>query len=254
MTVIPVFTSHYSVGSSLLTLDEPGKGKAGGPVSVFDLAKEAGLKEVVLCDSRPDGFVAAYKASTKLGVKLCFGLKLVVCANADDKSEASLRTESKVVVFARDTQGYHDLVRVWNRASTAGFYYTSRTSYEWLKEGWTDHLMLALPWASSFIARNTLTFNTIVPDLPAAPWVFKEVDTELPFARLIDGAIDRYAAETPAARVQPVKSIYYATDADFKPYIVFRAIHHKTSFARPKIEHLSSPRFSWQSWRVLTNR
>jgi DNA polymerase III alpha subunit len=251
MSILPIFTSHYSVGHSLLTLEEPGKGKAGGPVSVFDLAQSVGLKEVVLVDGRPDGFVQAYKVSTKMGVKLCFGIKMVVCANAEDKSDDSLRSESKAVVFARDTEGYHKLVSVWNRASTAGFYYSARTSWAWLKEQWSDHLLLALPWASSFIARNTLTFNAIVPTLPAAPWVFKETDTDLPFARLIDAAIDRYVADTPGAQVVPMKSIYYARDEDLKPYVVLRAIHNRATFERPKVDHLSSCAFSFQRWRTL---
>lgn len=249
---LPVFTSHFSIGQSLLTLEEPGKAKAGGAVSVFDLAKEAGLREVVLVDERPDGFVAAYKTASKLGAKLCFGLKLVVCANADDKSDASLRTESKVVVFARDTQGYHDLVRIWNRAATTGYYYQPRTCYAWLREQWSSHLLLALPYFSSFIARNTLTFDAIVPDLPIMPWVFKEVESELPFARLIDGAIDRYAQDNGAPVVE-TKSIYYPDTASFKAYMVLRAIANRSTFARPKIDHLSSSTFSWEAFMRLTN-
>ncbi len=253
MSVLPLFTSHYSLpqNGSLLTLEEPGKAKPGSPVSVFDLAKQGGLKEVVVVDDHIDGFIQAYKTAAKTKTQLIYGLKLTVCADGDIKDEASLGTESKVIVFARDTEGYHKLVSIWSRAATQGFYYQARTSWAWLKEQWSDHLLLALPWASSFIAKNTLTFNRIVPDLPCAPWVFREVGTELPFARLIDAGIERYVKESPA-EVQEVKSVYYNRRADFAAYQVMRALGNRgASFAMPNVDHLSSDAFSFEAWQAL---
>ncbi len=253
MSVLPIFGSHFSLpqNGSLLTLEEPGKAKLGGPVSIFDLVKEGGLKEVVIADDRPDGFISAYKVSTRLGIKLCYGLKLVVCADADIKDDASLTTESKVIIFAQDTDGYHKLVSIWSRAATRGFYYTQRTSWAWLREQWSGNLLLALPWASSFIAKNVLSFACIVPDLPCAPWVFREINTELPFTNLIDSAINRYIKENPIAQVQDTKSIYYTHKADFIPYQVLRAVGNRSSFACPNVDHLSVDTFSFEDWKAL---
>lgn len=252
---IPVFTSHFSIAQSLLTLDEPGKAKAGAPVSVFDLSQSAGLKEVVLVDEKIDGFIAAYKAATKLGVKLCYGWKVVVCADMAVKDEASLGTQSKVIVFARDTQGYHDLLRLHNRATVDGFYYTPRLDWATLRALWTDRLIFALPWASSFIAKNVLTFSRIVPDLPATPWVFREVATELPFARLIDGAIGRYVKDN-VAQAQDVKSVYYSRRSDMEAYMTLRAKGNTSkgggaTFNAPGIDHLSSDAFGFDSYLAL---
>ncbi len=260
MSVLPIFVSHYSLPQqgSILSLEEAGKAKPGGPVSVFDLAREGGLKEVVLVDDRIDGAIQAVKSAEKAKVRLCFGVKMVVCADANDKTEASLATQSKVIVFARNgapnaqgiPHGYSKLVSIWNRAATTGFYWSARTSWSWLKEQWSDDLVLALPWGSSFIAKNTLTFNRIVPDLPCAPWVFRERATELPFAPLIDAAIDRYTKDN-AAQVQDVKTCYYARKADFLPYQVLRAIGARESFAAPGVDHLSADTFSFDDWKVL---
>ena len=120
-----------------------------------------------------------------------------------------------------------------------------------MKEQWSDNLLLALPWASSFIAKNTLTFNRIVPDLPCVPWVFREVNTELPFARLIDAAIERYVVESGAV-VQDVKSVYYSRRADIEPYIVMRALANRSTFNAPNVDHLSSDAFSFEAWQALT--
>jgi DNA polymerase III alpha subunit len=260
VSVLPVFGSHFSLPAAggILTLEEPGKSKAGGPSSIFDLAIEGGLKDVILVDERIDGFMSALKGAKAAKVKLCYGLKLTVCADATVKDDASLLTESKVIVFAANGEpnaqalpkGYSDLVRIWNRAATTSHYYQPRTSWADLKELWTDNLVLALPWASSFIAQNVLTFRRIVPDLPARPWVFKEVGSGLPFARLIDGAIDRYVKDNPA-EVQEVKSIYYARAQDFAAYQVMRAVSNRTTYNAPNVDHLSSSAFSFENWQAL---
>lgn len=251
MTVTPVFTSHYSVGEgSLLTLAEPGKGKAGSPQSVFDLTQSVGLKEVALVDTKIDGFIEGYKTSTKLGVKLCYGWKVVVCADMAIKDDASLQTESKVVIFCRDTQGYHDLLKLHNRATCAGFYYRPRLDWVTLCALWTDHLILALPYFSSFLAVNQLTFRRIVPDLPVKPWVFKEQAHDLPFGRLIDSAIDRYVADNPAEVIQ-TKQVYYPSRAHMEAHMTIRAVNERSSFASPNVDHLSSSAFGWDTYLSL---
>lgn len=250
----PLFVStlSYPDQGGILTLDDPGKAKPGCAFSVFDLVKEGGLKELVLVEEHPDAMISAFRGCEKLGVKLCFGLKLVVCADALAKTDESLHTQSKAIIFCLNEEGRHDLIRIWNRASTEGFYYTARTSWAWLTEQWTPNLTLALPFFSSFIARNRLSFDRIVPTLPARPIVFKEVGSDLPFAPLIDGAIDRYVADNPAD-VLECKTIYYARRADLEPFIVYRAIGERSTFDAPNVDHLSSAEFSWEAYKELTS-
>ncbi len=261
MTITPVFDSHHSIGSGcLLTLEEPGKAKPGNPISVFDLATQGNLKEVVLCSERIDGFMQAYKTAIKLGIKLCPGIKVVIAPDMTIKDDASCRAESKVAIMALNTQGYHDLLRIYSRAWTDGFYYVGRADWNLLRELWTPNLGLALPFFSSFIAKNTLTRAQIVPDLPAIPWVFREVGSQLPFAPLIDAAIDRYldgTGEMARAQVVPVKSVYYAKRADLKPYTVMRVLdkHDKrASYDAPGVDHLASAEFCWESFCELQRR
>jgi len=252
--ILPLFTSHYSLTSSLLTLDEAGKAKPDGPQSVFDLAQSVGLKEVVLIDSKIDGFVQAYKSAEKAKVKLVYGLKLCICADMSIKDDPSLKTESKVIVLIRNTAGYSDLIRLWNRAATDGFYYQARLDWATLKSFWTPNLILALPFFSSFLAVNTLTFNRIVPDFPVAPVVFREIGSELPFAHLIDRAIDSYVAEAGIAAedVVETKTVLYKSRSDFPAFQTLRCIGERTSFEKPNIDHLSSDAFCLESWKELT--
>jgi len=248
--ILPIFTSHYSIGNSILKLDEAGKTPKGNPVSIIDLAKENGLKQVIVCDDRIDGFLEAYRNTQKAGIQLIFGLKVCMCADMQDKSEESLKTEHNIIIFIRNSQGYNDLIRLSNRAWTDGFYYVGRLDAKTLKEFWTDNLGLALPFFSNFIAKNSLSFSNIVPDFPVKPTLFKETDSGLPFAPILDAAVDKFAGEQ-GLEIQPVKSIYYASAADFMAYQTFRAIHNHAEYARPSVDHLCSDKFSFQAYKEL---
>lgn len=255
--ITPCFTSHYSVSKSLLTLEEPGKAKGGtahsGPVSVFDLATEGALDSVTLVEDRIDGFTAAYKASVKAKVKLCYGLRLTVVSDAADKTEGSLRNESKVVLFMLNTAGYSDLIRIHNRATTEGFYYEPRTDWGTLKALWTPNLMLALPFFSSFIARNTLSMASIVPSFPARPVVFKEVGSELPFAPLIEGAISAFCSSGGCDEIISTKTVLYPTRAHFKAYQIARCLGNRSKWDKPNVDHLASDAFCFESYQQLTH-
>lgn len=250
--VIPLFTSHYDMDhSSVLTLEEAGKTPAGGPTSVCDIAREQGLKTVVLVSARIDGFIEAYKHIQKAGLAhLVYGVKLTLCADETDKTDASRATESSVIIFIRNTAGYSDLIRIYNRAWTTNHVGYGRTSWRELRALWTPNLALAIPFFSGFIARNALTFNSIVPDFPCAPTLFKEIDNGLPFAPIIDEAMDLFARQH-GLSVQPVKTIYYRDSAAFDAYVTFRAIGNRAEFARPQVDHLCSDRFSFEAWRAL---
>lgn len=268
--IYPIFTSHYSLnGKSLLTLKPPGESKPGGAVSVFDMVKEINLKEVILKENRIDGYISAYKQADKLGVKLCYGIQLTTCADINDKTIDSRKTESDIIVFMKSYQGYLDFIRIWNRAwgHEGHFSYRiggndhayGRADWTLLKQYWTENLMLGLPFFSSFIARNTLTFNQITPNFSSFypnPWIFKEINSGLPFAFLIDNAIDRYVAAqsdaTLAAQsVVKSKSIYYWSRADMEAYVTFRAIANKGDYDSPNVDHLSSPEFCWEAYKEL---
>lgn len=249
-TPLALFSTHYSYGTSILTLEEAGKTKAGNPTSVCDLVANHGLKQVVIADTKIDGFIEGHKNLSKIDVQLIFGIKMTVCADMTDKSEESLKTESNVIVFIRNSQGYSDLIRIYNRAWTDGFYYQGRADWRALKALWTDNLSLALPTYSSFLFKNQMTFSNIVPDLPVKPTVFREMDSGLPFAGLVDKVITEFAARE-GLTVQPTKSIYYASGADYPAYATFRAIGNRGEFQRPNVDHMCSDQFSFEAYQRL---
>ena len=260
-SVLPLFRSHYSVGKSLLTLEEPSTAPNSGPVSVFTLAQEAGLSEVILIDDKIDGLIQAYKSAGKAKTKLIYGIRLVVCADMANKTPESLTTESKVVILVKDFDGYKDLIRIWNRAWGREGHFTFRDwSYgraDWalLKEFWTERLILALPFFDSFIAKNTLTFAQITPNLPVQdPWIFEEEKSGLPFESLISKAIDQYVGEGDHGARLLSKTILYRNREDFRNYIVFRALNEGGVWDNPECKHLCSAEFCMEAYKELAQK
>lgn len=247
--MIPLFTSHYSLGESILTLDS--KPLEGGPESIINIIKENKIGRCVLVESKMDGFFEAYKNIEKVGAELFFGLKIIVCKDHEDKSEKSLDTESKVIIFAKNTQGYHDLIKIYNRAWTENFYYKGRTSWKQLEALWTDNLLMALPFFSSFLAINATTFNCVIPNLFTSPIIFREINSGLPSESVINSEINNFNAEKKYME-QDVKSIYYKKYSDFKKYICYRAILNRATFSSPNVDGLASQNFCLEDFHNLS--
>lgn len=266
MKVLPIFRSSYSYGGlSLLTLEESGLAKPGNPLSVFDCAKEADLREVVILDDRIDGFLHAYKTAKKENRKLIYGLRLVVCPDMADKTPESVNNESSIIIFVRNYQGYKDLLKIQSRAwGHEGFfscriggkeYSHGRTDWDLLKKFWTPNLVLAFPFFSSFLAKNTLSLSSITPDLSffKSPWFLRETDSGLPFEHLISEALGNFLDSHPEIRTLPSKTICYPKKSDMETYITFRAHSAKGNFGNPEVRHLASDNFSFEDWKRLNN-
>lgn len=258
--IIPLFSTSASLKQgSIFTVEKAGTmekaGRTKAPISLCDLAKAEGLSRLHLVESNFVSFMTAYKNLKEVGCDLSFGLKLVVCADMADKSDASTKTESKIVVFMRDGSAYKPLIQLYSRAATEGFYYVPRIDWRTLCALWHPSLLLALPFYSSFLAQNTTTFSSIVPQLPQAEHlVFREVGQDLPMDPLIAAAVDTYLKETPGATEQRVKSVYCATRAHCKPFMVWKCIlnrHRGSTWDKPNLDQFTSREFCWQGFKEL---
>ncbi len=255
--IVPLFSTAASrrQGGSFTVEKAGDKAKMGrkrGPVSLCDLAKAEGLKRMWLVESSFVNFMSAAKNLAEVGCALHFGLKLTVCADAADKTEASFKTESKVVVWMAG-DGSTDYVRLCQLFTKAneGFYYVPRVDWKTLCAMWGDDLLLTLPFYSSFLARNTLTFSSIVPEMPCQPLLLREVKQGHPHDGLINAAIDRYVEATKAP-VRDVKSVYYPTRKLAGAFLCWRAaLERNSTFSAPNMDQMCSREFSWEAYREL---
>lgn len=252
MEVLPLFKSQYSVGKSILTLAALDRLDRDYPVSIFDIAKEHKLVETVLVDDSISGFLEAHQNAKKAGIKLIYGLKLRCMEDIKNKSDVSLKTIHKVIIFIKNTEGYKDLLKISSVATKDGFYYKPNIDMTHLKSMWTPNLLLAIPFYDSFLFNNALYGFKCVPNFFTNP-LFLIENSRLPFDGIMQKRVENYA-NSMGAEVLPARSIYYYRKDDFIAYLTFRCINERTALEKPEFDHMSSDRFSFEEWENQQKR
>ena len=220
--MIPLFKSHFSIGKSILRIDD-----------ILSLTKD--LKKVYLVEDSMTGFPEAFR---KLNERLCFGLRFSLYN--EDQSEES---ESKMIAFADGDLGAKELYKL----HTKSFDY--KTTRPW---DYTKNLQYAVPFYDSFLHKNLTTFSNCVVDLPSDVSFIIE-DNNLPFDCLIKDKILSYCKNRKNEIVN-AKSIFYENREDvlaFQTYklICNRRIGRSYDLSNPGLDHFGSDEFCFESWK-----
>lgn len=234
---------------SILTLEEPSKPEDFDDTaseSIIDLCLKNNLSELFLVDDNMSGLITAEKNAVKKNLKFRFGIKLICCENLEDKSNDSLNTQHKIIIFAKNPLGYEKITELYSKAATDGLYYKPRIDCKFLKEKWDNSIALVIPFYSSFLHKNLLYGFNCIPDFDRINPIFLQEDNQLPFDYLLNDSLDKFLGKNP--RKIPSKSIYYHKRSDFKKYITNRCIHERTYLNMPNIDHLGSSEFCLESW------
>jgi len=248
--VLPLFKSHYSLGKSILTLEDSTEEPVSAPVSCIALCKNAGLSHLTLVEDSMSGFLQAYQNSKQHGLKLIFGLRMTICDDATEKNEESLKTNNKIIIFVKNSNGYKSLIKIFSKAARSGFYYEPRTDRTSLKDGWDeDGLLLVIPFYNSFIHRNLLENALCVPEFSFTEPLFFTEDNGIPFDDLILKAVNKITDNGKKNKTVMAKSIYYNRKEDFKAYLTFRCINKRATLDKPNIDHMTSDAFCMESWK-----
>ena len=244
--VIPLFKSHFSIGKSILTLEEE-TSEENEPDSIIQIARDCKLKKVFLVEDCFSGFLQAFKNLKANNIDLIFGIKFIFCDNISNKNEDELKKHHKLIIFANGNEGYKTLIKLWTKASVEGFYYTPRLDMNSLKECFNENIKIAIPFYDNFIFNNTLKGYQCVPFIENyKPTVFIE-DNSLIFDPLVKDKMIEFA-KLNNLDILRTKSIYYKNKKDFKSFLTFRCINNRTTLNKPEIEHMSSDEFCLESW------
>lgn len=244
--MIPLFKSHYSIGRSILTLEEK-KEEDSYPDSIIEIAKQNNLNEICLVEDNMSSFLEAYTNTKNNNIKLIYGLRISVTDSILEKTEESKQKTSKFIIFFKNSQGYESLTKIFGIAAKDGFYYEPRIDYKNLENNWSDDLNLCIPFYDSFIFNNTLRGHICVPQINfTKPKVFIEKNN-LPFDNIIKEKMNKYSEEN-SLKVFETKSIYYKYKKDFKAYLTFRCINNRNNLNSPGLEHMSSEDFCFESY------
>jgi len=252
MRSIPLFKSHYSIGKSILTLDKPDGLDKSGPDSIIKICKDNSLKEACLVDDTMSGFLQAYVNCRESKINLKFGLRMTFCSDINCKEKESEDTNHKLIIFAKNQDGYKKLIKISSTASTVGYYNGPRYDLNLLSEEWDDDkLILAVPFYDSFLHQNTLNHKQCLVNFSFTKPIFFIEDNDLPFDYILNNKVNDYCGEE--IQKQNVKSIYYKNKSDFKSYLSFKCLTfyqggRKKTLSRPNFDHMCSEEFCFESW------
>jgi DNA polymerase-3 subunit alpha len=244
--MIPLFKSHYSLGRSILTLEDKSETDEY-PDSIIQIAKQNNLNEIFLVEDNMSSFLEAYTNCRNNNIKLNYGLRITTTESIIDKSEESRSKNSKLIIFFKNKKGYERLTKLFSIAAKDGFYYEPRIDYNTINKNWSEDLIIAIPFYDSFIFNNTLKNSICVPQIDFAKPVFFIEQNELPFDLIIKEKVLSYAKKN-KLEVFNTKSIFYNNKKDFKTYLTFRCINNRTILNKPEIEHMSSNEFCFESY------
>ena len=239
--MIPIFTSHYSFGKSILTLEHPSNTKENGPVSIFSILEKEGIDQAFVLDNCLTGFPQAIKNAEDLGIQLIFGIQL------------PFEGGHKINIFAKDSKGCKLINQIYS------FVFSQEEAHctEGIIERYWDEssLLLAIPFYDSFLHHNLTQFDACTPNfLDFKPTFFLQ-NNNLPFDFLISEAVKKYSSKN-KLETQEVKSILYENKKDVEALQTYKCIcsrkFGKSSLSKPNLDHFGSNEFCFEAYKELT--
>lgn len=247
MEALPIFSSHYSVAfsRSILTLDKAGEIKENSPVSICSVAKKHELKQVVLIDSSFSGFQEAYRNLNEIGTQLIFGIKFHICDDVKEKSDKGRLNDSKIYLIAKNKEGLRELIKIYSKAATDGFYYYPRLDWNELNQV-SQNVSTWIPFYDSFIFNNLLCYGvSIIPKFKNPPLLCVE-NHDLPFDDLIQEGINKYKKETKYETIR-THQVYFYAPKDYLAFQTYRCIHNRSTLSCPNLDWFGSKSFNYES-------
>lgn len=251
IAMLALFKSHFSIGKSILTLDNPITHKEGGSDSIFQIAKENNLKKVILVEDSLTGFLQAKKVSEDHNIQMIFGLRIDMCQDATiDPKKEDQDSRHKIIIFSKDNEGCKILNNIYSEAFTK---LQNATDSNHLDKMWDDnHLKLAIPFYDSFIYNNTMQFKNCIPHFSFTKPTFFIESNGLPFDELIKSKVLAYASKNNCP-TEKAKSIYYKRKKDVSALQTYKCICGRTfgnkTLSKPNLDHFGSDEFCFESWK-----
>ena len=239
--MIPLFKSDYSIGRSILKLKASSDEEESSD-GIFDIVKEAGLKEVFLVEDSMIGFLNAAKLSESLGVQLIFGYRFTI--HSDVEIPAS---RHKLIIFAKNGQGCKDLYKLYTAFNSVK---DRVIDYPLLHANLTDNLLLVNPFYDSFLFYNSLYLGNCIPDFRGIKPLFFVENNDLPFDNLLRKTVEAYADKND---IVETKSIFYKHRSDAEALQTYKIICNRSfgktkTLSAPNLNHFGSREFCWESF------
>lgn len=246
--MLPLFKSHYSIGKSILTLDDPKKNSSQSSDSILEICSDNKISDLILVEDCPTGFFKAYEQSEKYNLNLIFGLRLKISSFSNEESEDD--SIHKCIIFAKNSNGVKTLNKIYSNffCDLNGI-----GNYNVIKKFWSeDDLILAVPFYDSFLYYNTFYFANCLPDFSFCNPIFFIENNELPYDLFLGDEVEKYCLNNQFHFLK-AKSIYYKLRSDIEAFQTYKCICNrsfgrKKTLSNPGLEGLGSSEFCLESF------
>jgi DNA polymerase III alpha subunit len=242
----PIFKSTYSIGKSILTLDDSEESE--GPDSIITICNDHNINTLVLVEDRMTGFIKAHNVCKENDIQLIFGLRITCC---NDVTDESVTSNHKIVLFSKNDEGCKLLNKI---SSHAAMSCNGRIDFKYLNSVWQEkNIDLAIPFYDSFLFNNQMYLANCVPDFSKIKPTFFLEDNGLPFDLIVNKHVNNFTQEGKNFKKQLVKSIYYKDKKDYAALQTYKILCNRSfgkvaSLSSPNLNHFGSDEFSFESY------
>lgn len=256
LDIIPIFKDHSSNGILV-----PWKHKEcteAGAKSIIDICKESNSDKCYLISDNFHSFIEAWENTEEEKLQLIFGLEVLMCNDSLDKSDNAKKSNHKIILWMESEDSYQKMIKLstaWKTNKDNELDGTYRFDYKQLKQYFDEKSMkFMIPYFDSFIQKNLLIYNAgVIPDISFIKniWVQSEIDSGVPYSRLLDIEIDNFIKNNNNCQKLQTKTCNYYNKKDFLAWQINQCIHNHSDFSNPRKEFMCSDNFSFEDYKNL---
>ena len=178
--MIPLFKSTFSIGRSLLRVED-----------LIDIAQSGNIKKMILVEDNFYGFRVINKAFLNTDTPMVFGVKLPVV-------QSSFQSEkpSKLILFPKNNKGIAIARKLYTKC------YTSEGEclhLDDLQKGELDDISIGVPFYDSYVFNNIFHFGMCKLFLDKYDHFYIEESNNHPFDFQISAALKKLGVKTETA-------------------------------------------------------
>ena len=236
----PIFKSDYSIGKSILTIE-----------NIVKLYKKTNEKFLVLVEDSMTVFVKGHNLTKQNDIHLVFGLRVSCC---NDVSKENDNSDHKVIILAKNDQGCKLLNKIYSFAHIGN---KGQVDFNYLNTIWdNDSLQLVIPFYDSFIYQNQLYLKNCIPNFNKIKPIFWIEKNNLPFDDIISQAVFEYCKDKYDSEL--VKSVLYEKKDDAEALQTYKIICGRkfgrpSTLSCPNLNHFGSNEFCFESFEEYVN-
>tara|TARA_R100000005_G_C4990691_1_gene198140 strand:- start:969 stop:1685 length:717 start_codon:yes stop_codon:yes gene_type:complete len=232
----PIFKSTYSIGKSILKLDE-----------IIDISKEHNINPLVLVEDSMTGFVKCHNTCKEEGIHLIFGLRLTCCNNTQEEGNLS---DHKVIIFAKDDEGCKLINKIYSFSQMLG---GGKVDLAYLNSVWDESSVeMVIPFYDSFLYQNQFYLKNCIPDFMDISPTFWLESNNLPFDFLLAEKVVSFANSI-SKPIESVKTILYKNKKDVEALQTYKILCNRNfgraaTLSSPNLNHFGSNEFCLESY------